>query len=152
MGASPRLLSRMDWEWRLSTEGVSPGRPPWATYRKFRTVAARRLTEPLAWTTDAGDVLHADIGDWLVTDGDKEWSVAADIFEQTYTRLPDGRYLKTAMIRAFQVDEITTVETLEGPATALAGDWIAENPSGEQWPIPAADFVATYELVEETRE
>jgi len=113
-------------------------------YRKVTPVAAERLDDDRTWTSGGGDRLRGAAGDWLLSDGDGEWTVADDIFRATYEQQADGRWIKTATILAVQVDEPTDVDTLEGPATARAGDWIAENPSGERWPITAEYFAANY--------
>jgi len=53
----------------------------------------------------------------------------------------DGhRWARTGEVRAWRVGEPTTVVTLEGPATAAAGDWIVQGPGGERWPVPAGQF------------
>jgi hypothetical protein len=41
---------------------------------------------------------------------------------------------------AWRVGEPTTVLTLEGPATAAAGDWVVQGAGGERWPVPASQF------------
>ena len=37
-----------------------------------------------------------------------------------------------------------TIETLEGPATAFAGDWVVRGADGEEWPVPAREFAERY--------
>ena len=39
------------------------------------------------------------------------------------------------------------VITLEGPATAAAGDWVIKGAAGEQWITSAEHFAANYERV-----
>lgn len=48
--------------------------------------------------------------------------------------------------RRATADEV--INTLEGPVTAQAGDAVLTGTKGEQWPIPAAKFAATYDFDE----
>ena len=73
--------------------------------------------------------------------------------EPSAPALPDpkavGReYRKTATAWAVQMTEDFTVETLEGTHQGRAGDWLAQGPAGERWPIKAEIFAATYVPVE----
>ncbi|WP_175616190.1 PGDYG domain-containing protein [Mycobacterium sp. GA-1841] len=117
-------------------------------YRSTIIVGAVQIQQESDWTTARGDPLQMAAGDWWVTDdrGDR-WSVAADVFAQTYEQLPDGRYRKAAQVVATELTETVTVQTLEGLATAEPGDWLVRNPGGECWPVPAADFSRRYEKV-----
>lgn len=117
-----------------------------ASYRKVGSVEAVQLDENRSWNTTGGDELRGSAGDWLVSDGTSEWTVNDDVFSATYAQNTDGTWTKSALIRAVQVDAPTLVRTLEGDATAAPGDWVAENPSGERWPIPRVQFERSYEL------
>jgi hypothetical protein len=58
-------------------------------------------------------------------------------------------FVKTEPIVAIQMDEPFDVETLEGPVTGDAGDWLAKNPStGEMWPLDDEVKDATYKKKE----
>lgn len=115
------------------------------TYRSKLVVRAVQIRDDTEWTTAQGDVLRATAGDWWVIDGDDRWSVAGDVFEQTYEQVADDRYRKIAQVTAVPVTESVTVQTLEGIATGEPGDWLVRNPSGEYWPVPADVFALRYE-------
>ena len=44
-------------------------------------------------------------------------------------------------------DREETIETKEGPVTAQGGDYIMTGTEGENWPIPAAKFEETYDIL-----
>lgn len=111
------------------------------------TVEARRLDSDRDWESGRGSHLSASAGDWLLTDGSSEWTVSAGIFEETYTGLGDGRYQKTAPVRAAQLDEDVQVPTLEGIASLCRGDWLLMNPDGDVWPVGAQEFQRRYRLL-----
>jgi hypothetical protein len=115
------------------------------SYRSVSVVTAQRLPDDYEWTTPNGDALSAVAGDWLLSDGADQWSVADDVFAKSYRPIGDGRYEKTATVIAVRLDEPFAVQTLEGVATGAAGDWLVRNPTGESWPIPAATFAKRYE-------
>jgi hypothetical protein len=48
--------------------------------------------------------------------------------------------------RVAEVDE--TIQTKEGPVSAIAGDAIMTGTEGENWPIPAEKFAETYDVLE----
>lgn len=56
-------------------------------------------------------------------------------------------YRKTATVRAVKLDHPFDVVTEEGTMHGESGDWLAEGPAGECWPIKASIFEATYEEV-----
>jgi hypothetical protein len=89
----------------------------------------------------------AQAGDGLVSDEGSSWPVAKDIFAATYEHIEGDLYVKTATVMAIQINEPFEVETLEGLARASAGDYLAQGPTGEAWPIPQATFESTYETV-----
>lgn len=123
----------------------------WAAAPEFvRTgsVEASQLAEPRRWTTDRGDQLTGRAGDWLLSDTDRQWTVADAVFRATYRRRDDGRFEKHVAIKAVRAESELTIPTLEGPAIALRGDWIARNPSGECWPITDEVFRRSYRRVD----
>lgn len=113
-------------------------------FHRTTVVRARRLAAPHEWTTGRGDRLSAEEGDWLLSSDDSEWTVADDVFRSTYEQNPDGTWTKTTPIRAVRVSAPTVVHTLEGDAVAAPGDWVAENPSGERWPITHRYLMSNY--------
>lgn len=54
-------------------------------------------------------------------------------------------FLKTAPTKAVRMEEPFAVDTLEGTMQGKAGDWLAEGPEGERWPIDHNIFQKTYE-------
>lgn len=117
------------------------------SYRSRVIVRATKAPADSEWTTSHGDVLHASAGDWWVNDGDDRWSVAGDIFRDTYEHLDGDNYRKTAIVTAAVVDRAWAVQTLEGLATGRQGDWLVRNPSGECWPVTAEVFERRYEII-----
>lgn len=114
-------------------------------YRPTAVVRATRLASPRVWRTARGSALSAAAGDWLVTDGAEEWTVAPDIFRRTYRRLADGRFVKQEPVRAARLDRSAEVPTLEGVARAEAGDWVLCGVDGELWTVTDTFFRAHYE-------
>lgn len=115
-------------------------------YRSVGVVTASRVIDDCEWTTSSGDVLQARAGDWEVSDGTDTWSVAGNIFTQTYVQVEGNNYRKASQVTAVAMAESFAVETLEGLASGEPGDWLVRNPSGECWPVPAAVFSRRYEL------
>jgi hypothetical protein len=123
-------------------------------YRKHPVpVAAMKLTAavdvPVSWQEKP---LSAQAGDYIVSDGRSFWPLAGKLIdgtddERTYEHVEGCQYVKVATILAEQQDEPFEVETPEGVATGDAGDWLAQGPGGEAWPIRAEQFAKTYEEV-----
>lgn len=117
-------------------------------YCSNRVVHAKQLNEACTWTTKHGSLLSAQPGDWLLKEGGQEWTVARNIFEKTYTACGEGEYVKSAPIRAVKLDAPAVISTLEGESEAKEGDYLASNPEGDIWPIPAEEFERVYRPVE----
>ena len=112
-----------------------------AGYRRRGEVRAERLEQARAWTAADGTVMEAQPGDWCIRDEEgTEHTVRDTQFRASHERVDGHRWVRTGEVRAWRVTEPTTVLTLEGPATAAAGDWIVEGPGGERWPVPARQF------------
>ena len=102
----------------------------------------------MVWTTDAGDEMSADAGDWWVSDSSGGGrSVAGDRFTELYADAADGWYRRTGTVTATQVKVTVTIETLEGPAQARRDDWIVDDGLG-RWPVPDTHFRQGYEVVQ----
>ena len=114
-------------------------------YRSRVVVDAHGVDASGTWTTPHGDILRAAPGDWWVTDGKDRWSVGRDIFAATYSRSDDGRFRKTATVVAVQLEHDFVLDTPEGQASGLAGDWLVRNDTGESWPVDSATFARRYE-------
>lgn len=128
----------------MTADGVATLLADAELYASTVTVSAERLTQARTWETETGSRLAAKAGDWWVTRGARQWSVAADVFDVTYVAAGNSTYRKTAPVRAVQLSAPVTLRTLEGDATANSGDWLVQNPSGEVWPVPADVFAQTY--------
>ena len=59
---------------------------------------------------------------------------------------------KTAPLWAKQLDEDQTIETLEGPTTAKAGDFLCRGAAGEFWPQSVKRLNEKYDQTEEIDE
>ena len=114
-------------------------------FRRTGEVTADQLADDREWTTGTGDVLHGRAGDWLVTGPDgRERTVGQEAFAASYEPVDcesgltraSRRYRRTGLVRARQATEGQVVQTLEGPATAHAGDWLVTRLDDEQRPVP----------------
>jgi hypothetical protein len=110
-------------------------------------VDARQLSESLEWTSGGGSRLTGVAGDWLLSSGDDSWTVLDDVFRQTYEKLSNGRWRKSDVVRAVQVDHALTISTPEGRAAAGPGDWVIFSEIAGAWPVTDADFQKRYEKV-----
>jgi hypothetical protein len=121
-----------------------------AEYKKVGTVKAVQLKQAATWTTSKGETMQAAAGDWQLTGSDDSvWSVKPDIFQQTYGPVAgqEGVYAKTAITRASQLTKPTTVQTLEGQGSGVAGDYLVRGPKGEQYIVPKAKFESMYQQI-----
>ena len=135
---------------QLTTLGYRPfGDPvgvaaPPARYERRGTVTAVRLDEPWTWITDNGDLMEAAAGDWRLTEDGRTWSVLDDAFRETYRHLEGDRYARTGTVTARNVSAVERVQTMEGPVTALPGDWAVEDDEGRRWVVPGEQFAKNY--------
>lgn len=61
----------------------------------------------------------------------------------------DGEYIKTAPVKALQMEEAFTVNTLEGDEIkGKEGDYLCQGPAGERWPVDQKIFQDTYKKKE----
>src|SRR5262245_49268860 len=96
-----------------------------------------------------GDVIYGMKGDYVCTDNEttERWIVASDIFEDTYrhisrTQVPRNKrnrllehyrfhlYYKVAITWARQLTQPQIVNTLEGPVSAQAGEYLCVGTKG----------------------
>ena len=129
--------------WRLRQLGYR-SRPLWQTFTRVGTVAAEQRSEPWTWRSDSGHTMQADAGDWAVQEDGKTWSVRDDIFQDTYEPADEGLWRRKGLVQARPANPGETINTLEGPNTAAAGDWIVRGVDAEQWPIPGDEFARRY--------
>jgi hypothetical protein len=96
------------------------------------------------------DTQRAKPGDWLVDNNGDVYTVGADTFARTYTKVGPGRWLKSAPVWAERATEAGDVATQEGRTHYKAGDWLVSNQEdgGDAYAIEAAKFEQLYELDE----
>jgi hypothetical protein len=135
---------------RLESVGFVPaipmGGPPGAAcYQRLGLVSATRLSQPLTWSTHAGEPMHGFAGDWRVTDDAGNTRTVTDQdFQASHEPAGDGRWRRVGTYSAWRVSEAVVVRTKEGRATARSGDWIVEAPTGERWPVRDEQFCWSY--------
>ncbi len=120
---------------------------PWQSVLRRGEVRARKLESDWRWQTASGEWLQARAGDYQVRNGTGEaWSVDPKIFAQSYEHIDGDCYRRTGEVSAQPAVPGELVITLEGPATAAAGDWVIKGAAGDQWLTSAEHFAANYEL------
>ncbi|WP_345150646.1 RyR domain-containing protein [Arthrobacter ginkgonis] len=117
----------------------------WARYLRVGEVTATPLTEPREWSTENGDQLRGDAGDWWVESADRhQWTVKAEQFTRTYQHVEADRWQRVGSIFAHVSNDSEAIMTLEGLAVARSGDYIARANTGESWVIPSQSFRQRY--------
>lgn len=116
-------------------------------FRSRLVVEARQLSESLDWTSGGGSRLRGSAGDWVLTSGGDSWTILDEMFRRTYEQLGDGRWRKSDIVRAVQVDDELTIRTPEGEASARPGDWVVFSEIAGAWPVTDRDFTRRYEPV-----
>jgi hypothetical protein len=120
--------------------------PAWRRYRRVGIVTAEQRHQPWTWTSDSGQEMQAQPGDWMVKDsGDLRWSVRDDIFRATHERVDGLCWRRTGFAVARPAKRGDRIDTLEGPATAGEGAWVVKGERGEQWPVSAEEFARRYQ-------
>lgn len=108
-------------------------------------VTARLLEEQIEWINSTGDVMRGEPGDWMITDATGGVRTIKDSqLRASYRHVSGDVWQREGQVRATRVDVDTEVDTLEGPATARAGDWIVTSEDGAQWPVPDDEFRTGY--------
>jgi hypothetical protein len=129
--------------WSLRQLGYR-SRPVWQPFTRVGTVTAEQRTAPWTWTSQSGETLRANAGDWEVRADGESWSVRDDIFRASYEHVGGRHWRRCGQVLARPAQPGETIETLEGPATASDGDLVVRGADGEQWPVPAAEFAQRY--------
>jgi hypothetical protein len=108
-------------------------------------VTARRLTEPVLWLTEHGDVLRGEAGDWLVEspEGGRR-TVRNDEFRATHEHVAGETWRRIGFVMARRSDRAVSLPTDEGTVTVAAGDWVVSSPDGSTWAVPDEVFRKTY--------
>lgn len=121
--------------------GADPGR----RFRRIGIVQARRLDVRQRWASHAGDLLHGEPGDWLVTSADGTRRTVKDAqFRTLYDHVSGATWRRVGEVKAVRVTSPTRVATLEGTAMARPGDWVVTGPDGDTWPVSAQFFRINY--------
>jgi hypothetical protein len=124
------------------------GPPEAACFERVGLVQASQLSEPLAWTTHAGEQMHGFAGDWRVVDDAGNMRTVTDPdFQSSHEPVDSGRWRRVGSYRAWQVTEAVVIRTKEGRATARPSDWVVEAPTGERWPVRDNQFSWSYRPV-----
>lgn len=138
---------------RLEAVGFMPvlagaGPPAARDFRRIGEVRAERLRSDRAWTHVSGGRLTGASGDWRVVDeGGVERTIRDQEFRATHERLDGDRWRRTGTVRAWRVNEVTVLRTIEGKAVARPDDWIVQGPGGERWPVTGQQFMHGYRPV-----
>lgn len=93
-----------------------------------------------------GAMQRAKPGDWLVNNGDDVYTVDAETFERTYSRLGPGLYEKTSRVWARRAETAGVIPTREGSTAYKAGDYLVFNDPEEKdgYAISASKFESLY--------
>ena len=121
----------------------------WQRFERAGEVIAEQICRPWSWTTESGDVMSAEPGDWKLRTGSDgaPWSVRDDIFRSSYRHITGNRWRRTGSVLARPAVDGEVIDTLEGPVTATAGDWVVRGDAAEQWPVGAAEFAERYRRI-----
>ncbi|BBZ05219.1 hypothetical protein MCHIJ_46560 [Mycolicibacterium chitae] len=122
----------------------------WQSFQRTGTVLAVQRDRPWTWVTHSGLTLRGEAGDWEVreSEDDEPWSVREDIFRSSYEHLEGRRWRRRGVVLARPARDGEVIETLEGAATAHAGDWVVRGDAGECWPVRAPEFAKRYRPVD----
>lgn len=69
-------------------------------------------------------------GDWLAKNGDEVYTIDAESFKKTYTKVEGDLYEKTVGVYATKAKEDGSINTKEGTTHYKTGDWIVYNDEG----------------------
>ena len=99
--------------------------------------------------TKWGDEQKGKMGDWLVDNDGEVYTVDAAEFLRTYEKISVGRYLKTAVVWAYQAQSNGFVKTLEGETHYQQGDYvIADDQTGDPtYAVGKEKFEGMYQRV-----
>lgn len=121
----------------------------WVEVTRRGEVTAVRSTTSWAWTSESGETMQGDVGDWRVTnESGRSWSVAPKIFASTYEHVEGDRWRRTGRAWARPAVPGEVIESLEGRQTAADRDWVIRGSKGEEWVTSSDHFAASYEINE----
>ena len=100
--------------------------------------------------TKWGDEQKGKRADWLVDNDGEVYTVDAVEFSRTYAQISVGRYLKTAIVWAYQAQSSGLVKTLEGETHYKQGDYvIADEQAGDDtYAVGREKFERMYQRAE----
>lgn len=128
----------------------------WNTYRSRpgRPKHARIWWEPAEYRLSRG-VQQFNGPHVRVTDANGDYGVDLNVFFETHRPVPDleDHYIKDARVRAYRTIESSTLitrvnGTVEMVSAVQAGDFVVQNPDGEEYPMSAEEFASRYVLDE----
>jgi hypothetical protein len=118
-----------------------------AAFERVGVVRARQLQARRQWARRSGDELCGDPGDWHVTDDGEDERTVRDLeFRASHQPIGGEHWRRTGTYSAWQVREKLVLRTMEGRATAEAGDWVVEGRQGERWPVTDEQFRKSYRM------
>ena len=91
--------------------------------------------------------MRADAGDWRVSDDDQVWSVAAEIFSDTYRHVSDDRWERVGEVSGRHAVPGEVIHSLEGDQLAGDAEWVLRGPAGEEWLVSADHLAAHYQPI-----
>ncbi len=126
-------------------------RPRWRRFQRTGIVTAVHRMQPWSWTTESGQTMKADAGDWEVSDGvGRSWSVRDSIFQSRYEHVDGNRWRRVGFVHARPACEGEAIETLEGSIHATGPAWLLMGASGDRWVVPEERFTRHYKAVDST--
>jgi len=112
-------------------------------------VTAERSDTSWTWTSESGEIMQGEVGDWRVTnDSGRSWSVAPKIFTSTYEHVDSNRWRRTGRAWARPAVPGEVIKSLEGRQTAAEGDWVIRGSKGDEWVTDSDHFAGSYEINE----
>jgi hypothetical protein len=121
----------------------------WVEVSRRGEVTAVRSDVSWTWTSESGETMRGEAGDWRVTnESGRSWSVAPKIFANTYEHIDGSRWRRTGRAQARPAVSGEVIRSLEGRQTATDGDWVIRGSNGEEWVTNSDHFAASYEISE----
>jgi hypothetical protein len=119
-------------------------RPFWDRYGRIGPVTAKRHRLRWNWTSPSGTRRRASSGEWEVCAGGQCWPVADADLRRCYRRIDGDQWERTAVVLAAPAGDGEIINTVDGPVTAAAGDWVVQGERGEHWRVSGEEFARCY--------
>lgn len=119
----------------------------WPLYSRIGKVRAAMLDETYTWTTESGDQLTGQRGDWLIQDvGGRRWICDGHFFAtgRFYEKFDGDIYTRIGTVRARPAEAGEVVDTLAGLVVAPDHGWVLHGPSNDRWPVSDRHFARFY--------